>query len=284
MATQNRKKWRSWTINKNTTFAGTVSLGSTLAVTGALTLSSTLAVTGAAQFDGAVTLGNAAADVITITGQVAGSIEFQGAAQHNLIGEADQVLAVKSAGTGHLYLGTAGDENAIEIEDVSGDVTVANALAASSTLNVTGKITGSAALDLTGDLTVLGASGALCALKTKTVLMDLSSSLDATDFIPAGAVVVGLVARVTTEITGDSTFAGTATWLLGHSGDTDEWGAGLAAAADTTVDPEDWTAGTVAGIVYASATTVSVAATAGTISAGGVRLVLYYWDITAPTA
>ena len=49
-------------------------IGGTLAVTGATTLSSTLAVTGASTLNGAVTLGDAAGDAVTITGVLTGTL------------------------------------------------------------------------------------------------------------------------------------------------------------------------------------------------------------------
>jgi hypothetical protein len=55
-------------LTSTLTVTGATILQSTLAVTGATTLSSTLAVTGATNLNGAVTLGDNAADVITVTG------------------------------------------------------------------------------------------------------------------------------------------------------------------------------------------------------------------------
>lgn len=61
-------------VNGDTTVGGALdvtgdaTLGGTLDVTGDTTVGGTLGVTGAATFNGAVTLGNAAADVITVTG------------------------------------------------------------------------------------------------------------------------------------------------------------------------------------------------------------------------
>lgn len=135
-------------------------------------------------------------------------------------------------------------------------------------------------VQVNGDLAVDGASGSKVTIKTKTVTMDLSSSHTASAFIPAGALVLSLTARVLTALSGDTTFNGS-TWTLGDT-DADKWGAGLALAAGTTVDATDWTAGDPA--VFASATDVEFGETAGVANAGTIRLVLHYVDITAPTA
>lgn len=304
----------------DTSFAADVNVGVDLDVTGVTTL------------NGDVTLGDAAGDTITVTGQVAGSIEFTGAAQHNLIGEADQVLAVKSAGSGHLYLGTAGDENAIEIEDASGAVTVAQALTLSSTLALGGAVTTATGLgaamtitgptdqnleviapasrqlvlksnnataitcdassdvtvanDLTvsgGQLNVSGASGSQCSLKTKTATLDLSVAHSTSGgFIPEGAVVVGLVGRVLTELSGDTAF-NASTWEIGTGDDTDGWGAALARAAGTEFDSADWVTET-CNKLYTSADEVDFSETAGTANSGTIRIVLFYWQVDAPTS
>ncbi|WJZ47901.1 tail fiber protein [Synechococcus phage DSL-LC03] len=58
------------TVAGITTFTGNVSAASSLAVTGATTLQSSLAVTGATNLNGNVTLGDASADLITISGTI----------------------------------------------------------------------------------------------------------------------------------------------------------------------------------------------------------------------
>lgn len=58
--------------------------GVTTTVAGPLSLSQTLAVTGAATFNGAVTLGDAAADTITVTGSIAGSLVFTSGSNHTV--------------------------------------------------------------------------------------------------------------------------------------------------------------------------------------------------------
>jgi hypothetical protein len=275
--------------------------------------------------------------ISTFTGEVAGNIDFNGAASHSVLGEDGQTLIINGVGTGHLHLGVASDPNAIEIEDVAGAVTVNQALTAASTLAVTSGATLSSTLQVDGaiscgtgggapwtitgptdqntvvtapasrsitiksnnvdalvcttaanievpnDLSFLGDSGGKLTMKFKTVELTgmTGATVTATNFIPAGAIVMSLCARVTTLITSGAGVS----WDLGHAGDTDEWGTGLAFAAGTTVDSTDWTAGTNAGINYPAATSVILDCDgANTFTAGAVRLSMWYYETTAPTS
>lgn len=150
--------------------------------------------------------------------------------------------------------------------DFLGDVTVAGTLA------VTGAVTYSAAIESTS------AQGSLLTFSTaETEETALSgATVSATDLIPAGAVVVGVVARVTTLITGATTFQ------IGDGTDADKWGDAIAVAADTTTSAADFTA---AGpTLYAAATDVVLTATGSDFTAGAVRLTVHYYTVAAATA
>lgn len=156
-----------------------------------------------------------------------------------------------------------------------------------STLAVTGNAAVTGTLGVTGVTTLAttlnqsGANGSNLALKTKTATISglTGASGAATDFIPAGAVVLAVLARVTTLITSGD---GATSWKLGDESDDDKWGATLAFTAGTTVDATDWVAGT--PTVYDADTDIEVAATSNTFSAGAVEIVMFYLDVTAPTS
>ncbi len=102
---------------------------------------------------------------------------------------------------------------------------------------------------------------------------------DVAGAIPAGAIVVGTSARVTTTITGCTT------WDFGIAGATTRYGTGLALTSGTTVDNTAWLAGGSA-LSYPSATAIRLSAIGGAASftAGVVRVCVLYWDTTAPTS
>jgi hypothetical protein len=101
---------------------GNITATGTLAVTGVTTL------TGAILMNGDVTLGDAAGDTITVTGQVAGNVEFTGASTHQIIGETDQNIQITAAGTGDVVLATSGAASAVTVDNVAGLVTLTGAL------------------------------------------------------------------------------------------------------------------------------------------------------------
>jgi hypothetical protein len=98
------------------------------------------------------------------------------------------------------------------------------------------------------------------------------------NLIPAGSLVIGVTARVTTILAG----AGLTTWTLGDGSDADRWGATLALAAGTTVTLANTTITTVP--LYAAATNVVLTAAAGQFDSGVVRLTVHYISLTAPTS
>lgn len=110
-------------------------------------------------------------------------------------------------------------------------------------------------------------------------LTDLSSSATWSSAIPAGSMVIGVAARVTTLITANG---GGVTWDLGEGGDADRWGTGLAFAKDTTVDLAD--AVVTAPAIFTSATDIVLAPDAGAFTAGAVRLTVTYIELIPPTS
>jgi len=205
------------------------------------------------------------------------------------------VIASDNAGTLVLTSTTDGKDSALDVD--AGTTNDANSVLSFSTspvagtasvnieddASVVGDVTVSGSVTVGTAITHAGSAGALLELKTKTVeVTGLSgASGTAAGFIPANCVLVGLCARVTTLITSGD---GATTFELGISGDADRWGTTIAFGAGTLVEAADWTSGTVAGTPYAAAADVIIAASANTFSAGAVRLVIWYYDITAPTA
>lgn len=123
------------------------------------------------------------------------------------------------------------------------------------------------------------ANGELMNIQSATTTGTLSSgaTITLTNLIPAGSLVMGVVARVTTEITGPTS------WLLGVSGDTNQWGDILALPAGTTVDYADIT-GTSPPEFFAAATSVLITrGSASDFTAGVVRVTILFVNVTAPT-
>lgn len=96
----------------------------------------------------------------------------------------------------------------------------------------------------------------------------------ATAIIPDGALVLGVVVRVSTAITGATSFQ------VGDGSDADRWGAAIAIDVDTTSTPADFTSGTVA--IATSATNVVLTANGSNFTAGTVDIVVWYIWLTAP--
>lgn len=110
-----------------------------------------------------------------------------------------------------------------------------------------------------------------------TSAMTSGATITLTDLIPADSLVMAVVARVTTTITGPTS------WLLGVSGDTNQWGDILALAAGTTVDYADYT-NVKPPEFFAAATSVLITrGSASDFTAGVVRVTVIYFDATPPT-
>jgi len=115
------------------------------------------------------------------------------------------------------------------------------------------------------------------ATTTKTAMS--GATVTATNLIPAGSMVIGITVRVTTLITGATTFD------IGDGTDVDRWGAAIALAAGTTTTIANFTQDTDNGPIYfPSATSVVLTANGSNFTAGAVRITVHYIDLTAPTS
>lgn len=115
-------------------------------------------------------------------------------------------------------------------------------------------------------------------IKTTNVTGFTGASMSAASFIPAGAYLYGIVARVTTAITGTAT-----SWQLGDGTTADLWATGKALALGTTVNSTDFKS-TWNPKFYSAANNVVFTAVGGTFSAGAVRITAIYDDMTGPSA
>lgn len=149
-----------------------------------------------------------------------------------------------------------------------------------ATFGVWGNATSAMDLDPSGDLTMghrlLNAQETRIKAATTELSGLTGASVTATNLIPAGAVLVGVSARVTTAITGATSFD------VGDGSDVDRWGAGIAVALGTTSDNTDWTAGTIE--CFPTAQDVVLTANGSNFTAGAVRLTVHYIDIVAPSS
>lgn len=145
---------------------------------------------------------------------------------------------------------------------------------------VAGSTTQRKDVEASGDLRVVGH-----ALNGQTGLIQTNSSevsglsgasTTVPNLIPAGAVLLGLTARVITAITGATSFD------IGDGTDVDRWGAGIAIALDTTADNTDWTSGVISG--FPAANDVVLTAVGGSFTAGAVRVTAHYFTAVAPTS
>ncbi len=128
------------------------------------------------------------------------------------------------------------------------------------------------------DLTTNEANGQQLAIQTATTeLVGLSgATATAASLIPGGSIVLGLTARVTTTITGATTFD------IGDGTNVDAFGAAIALPSGTTSDTTDWTIATAP--VYTAATSVVLTANGSSFTAGAVRVTVHYVSTTAPTS
>ena len=96
--------------------------------------------------------------------------------------------------------------------------------------------------------------------------------------LPAGSLILGVTARVTTIIAG----GGIASFSIGHAADTDAWGVGILVAAGTTTSMANFT---VTSPMYCvTATDLRLTANAGTFTSGVVRLSVSYLSLVAPAS
>lgn len=94
------------------------------------------------------------------------------------------------------------------------------------------------------------------------------ATITLTNIIPAGAVVVGVTCKVTTAITGATSFD------IGTATDIDRFGAAIAVALGTTSDNRNWTAGTIE--CFPTATSLILTANGSNFTAGAVYVSVQY--------
>jgi hypothetical protein len=105
-----------------------------------------------------------------------------------------------------------------------------------------------------------------------------SATLVATNLIPAGSIVLGVTARVTTLLTS----VAATSFAIGDGSDADRWGTGIVFTAGTTTSLADATITSVP--LYAAVTNVVLTPNTGTFTAGVVRLTVHYISLTAATS
>lgn len=93
--------------------------------------------------------------------------------------------------------------------------------------------------------------------------------------IPAGSVVVGVVARVTTAITGATSFS------IGDGTTATAFGSNIAVASGTTTTNANWTLTAIPN--YPSGANIVLTANGGNFTGGVVRVTVYYMSFGAPT-
>jgi len=133
-------------------------------------------------------------------------------------------------------------------------------------------------IDSAGDVSRRAANGQLTTQKfaTTEVTGMTGASVTASNLIPAGSFIIGVTVRVTTTITGATTFD------IGDGVDVDRWGAAIALAAGTTTTIADFTA---AGFgQFATANDVVLTANGANFTAGAVRITVHYISLTAATS
>lgn len=134
------------------------------------------------------------------------------------------------------------------------------------------------------DISMVGSDADLGAATVKILSNAVSSgalsggTATLSSLIPAGAVVLGTCARVTTTITGCTSFQ------IGDGTDVDRFGNAIALTSGTTTTNANWTISTVPS--YAAATDIVLTAVGGgaSFTGGVVRMVIYYAATTAPTS
>jgi hypothetical protein len=124
--------------------------------------------------------------------------------------------------------------------------------------------------------------GATLKLKVKTTNVDLATGTTTAylvDWIPDGAIVLALVGRITTTIT-----CGTQTTLTCTDGSSIIWFTKAGKVAGTTFTQADG-ATQVAPKIFAAldSLTFTISGGSGNMSTGVLRLVMYYFELAAPT-
>lgn len=112
-------------------------------------------------------------------------------------------------------------------------------------------------------------------LALKSVQMDLpitaGTSMTTPVVVPARAILFGVTGRVVAAITGGAT-----SWSLGIAGDPGRFGTGLGVSLNS------WLNGPAAPVVYWAPTALVLSAQGGNFTAGMVRLVVHYAELSLP--
>lgn len=144
-------------------------------------------------------------------------------------------------------------------------------------VDVTGAVEASGAV--TGATIVqAGANGQAATIASVSALLSAleGATVEAEDLIPAGSLVLGVTTRVTTVITGATSYS------VGDGTDADRWGATIAVTAGTTSGLADITIAS--PVYYAAATSVVLTAAGSDFTAGAVRVTVHYIALTAATS
>ena len=139
-------------------------------------------------------------------------------------------------------------------------------------------LTTASGVDISGDTSTGNVSGSFVNIRSATTELTglTGATVTASSLIPDGALIVGVTVRVTTTITGATSFD------IGDGTDVDRWGVTIGLPSGTTTTGADFTSGTVE--ILLAAGDVVLTANGPDFSAGAVRIVAYYMDLTAPTA
>lgn len=115
-------------------------------------------------------------------------------------------------------------------------------------------------------------SGMLAGMVEKEVTVSAGSTFDTGVTIPANAMVIGAVARVTEALTGTLT-----AWRLGTVGADNRFGQALGKAKDS------WSRGILgAPMTYYQARPLLMTAEGGQFAGGKVRLAVHWWELRLP--
>ena len=133
---------------------------------------------------------------------------------------------------------------------------------------------GFAAAKLTEAGAARGANGSALTLNVAEIAVSglSGATVTASGAIPAGALVVACAVRVTTAITGATSFS------VGYTGSTSAFGSGLSIASGSTNE------GMIGPNPFYSATDVVLTAAGGGFTGGAVRLSVMFLNMTPPTS
>lgn len=155
---------------------------------------------------------------------------------------------------------------------------------------LTGATTQTGALTCTGNIIKTGANGQLTTVKQASLVVNMATAtgtggitITLPELIPAGALLLGITARVTTIIAG----AGLSTFSIGCStpNDTDRFATGVLVAAGTTVNSLTASASNFLWAqIYTTAPVVVLTGNAGIFSTGILRITAHYIDLTPATS